>query len=54
LALCLFGTRLKRWEHEAVLEKVQARLDSGGSVCLNSFSGLISGIPAVVIKMMDP
>ena len=26
----------------------------GGSVCLNSFSGLISGIPAVVMKMMDP
>jgi hypothetical protein len=27
---------------------------SGGSVCLNSFSGLISGMPAVVIKMVDP
>jgi hypothetical protein len=26
----------------------------GGSVCLNSFSGLISGMPAVVIKMVDP
>jgi hypothetical protein len=26
----------------------------GGSVCLNSFSGLISGFPAVVMKMMDP
>jgi hypothetical protein len=26
----------------------------GGSVCLNRFSGLISGVPAVVTKMMDP
>src|SRR5271166_5911994 len=26
----------------------------GGLVCLNRFSGLISGIPAVVMKMMDP
>ena len=28
--------------------------DRGGSVCLNRFSGLISGVPAVVMKMMDP
>ena len=25
----------------------------GGSVCLNRFSGLISGVPAVVTKMME-
>ena len=26
----------------------------GGSVCLNRFSDLISGIPALVMKVMDP
>jgi hypothetical protein len=32
---------------------IRAALERGGSVCLNSFSGLISGFFAVVMKMMD-
>ena len=32
----------------------QVLLGRGGSVCLNRFSDLISGIPALVMKVMDP
>ena len=35
-------------------ERIDAGGGRGGSVCLNRFSGLISGVPAVVTKMMDP
>ena len=37
-----------------VTERAAKGLIRGGSVCLNRFSGLISGVPAVVTKMMDP
>jgi hypothetical protein len=36
------------------LQSLREDLNRGGSVCLNRFSGLISGVPAVVTKMMDP
>jgi len=35
-------------------ERIDAGGGRGGSVCLNRFSGLISGVPAVVTKMMGP
>ena len=41
-------------EQEAEAKERDERSDRGGSVCLNRFSGLISGVPAVVMKMMDP
>ena len=33
---------------------VQHYRNRSGSVYLNRFSGLISGVPAVIVKMMDP
>jgi hypothetical protein len=40
--------------HTIRVASVWPPFDRGGSVCLNRFSGLISGVPAVVTKMMDP
>ena len=48
----------RSWYNRAGVERVMGFCTEkdvrGGSVCLNRFSGLISGVPAVVTKMMDP
>ena len=49
----LLRTRLKSLSALSLRAVVIGNL-RGGSVCLNRFSGLISGVPAVVMKMMDP
>jgi len=53
LASAAFGRRIKgsTCDHSSFVRSLDNR---GGSVCLNRFSGLISGVPAVVTKMMDP
>jgi hypothetical protein len=43
-----------RASRERGFTAVDTPFNRGGSVCLNRFSGLISGFPAVFMKMMDP
>jgi len=56
-----FSKRIAAARRFVAINGISMRLSSqsparsrGGSVCLNRFSGLISGVPAVVMKMMDP